>query len=586
MGFSAAVDTTVQEKGIGLAAAGTYVGKKLDLNYGTRVGTVGVNNAASAAGMHPYQYLGFVGAGGPFGRAAGFYQNTISMDLPAAPILLPAEYGVGQRVDTPAKLLAYLAGTTSGGTPTAANDTVTVTKNTATDIDVMANDGPAGQIELDAVVTAPAHGTLRAFSADRTKARYTPATDYVGADSFAYRIRATGDTSKTAQASVAVTVANTSTKWWKPGTSRNGTTHWHGPSYWSAASSTDANFVKYEAQIALISAANGGMPETSVATMNTALGGVSTGSPGSPNNTIATGSQLDWKSGKGHWGRVWTKLPGGIWTVWAMDTIGNDRRTDKWNSGTKANPVWHGPDPSVWQDMINGDFDQLIINFGARILANYTTTANNPKNHLPERLIVRMNHEMNQSNKYQVFADTRAKYKSATERFIDKARIGLGEIATKVKFLHAPAHGPSIGAYSDWCPSNVDALAVSWHPGKPVKNAADVADYTNGDDGAYGLKQMKAHSVTTGLPMCIPEWSPRYEWGTEAGQQYACPVADLTMTNMADWLDANSDMMVCDCVYHQSILEANAYQNTDAAGIAAWRRVPGIMKTRWSGTKS
>ena len=108
-----------------------------------------------------------------------------------------------------------------------------------------------------------------------------------------------------------------------------------------------------------------------------------------------------------------------------------------------------------------------------------------------------------------------------------------------IRFAHAPAYGPgrlgdNPGTYMSWCPDNVDVLSVSWHPGTPITNAADVTAYNNGTDitNGYGLAQLKAASDATGLPMCFPEWSPRYE--PPSGP---CPVTDLAMVSFDEFLN-------------------------------------------------
>jgi VCBS repeat-containing protein len=81
------------------------------------------------------------------------------------------------------------------GPPTGTTDTLTAFKDTATTLDVLANDTsgttPAGTLTIDsASLTQPAHGTV-AVSTDGTKITYTPTAGYTGADSFTYKAKGT-----------------------------------------------------------------------------------------------------------------------------------------------------------------------------------------------------------------------------------------------------------------------------------------------------------------------------------------------------------------------------------------------------------
>jgi len=84
--------------------------------------------------------------------------------------------------------------------------------------------------------------------------------------------------------------------------------------------------------------------------------------------------------------------------------------------------------------------------------------------------------------------------------------------------------------------------------------------------------------------MCFPEWSPRFEWtGTT---KVACPISNTMQGLFNDFLTANVDRILCDCVYHPNALNPTGYENTDAAGIQQWKDAVASYKTKWSGTKS
>lgn len=92
--------------------------------------------------------------------------------------------------------------------PIANDDTVTVTKNTAKQITVLANDTPNPGGETDTVTvtvatgSGPAHGTVTVANNVVT---YTPANNYVGADSFVYTLSDGKGGTDTAIVSITVT---------------------------------------------------------------------------------------------------------------------------------------------------------------------------------------------------------------------------------------------------------------------------------------------------------------------------------------------------------------------------------------------
>lgn len=90
--------------------------------------------------------------------------------------------------------------------PTAVNDTLDAFKNSATPLDVLANDisdpDPPEVFTITAV-TQGAHGTVT-ISQDGTRAIYTPATDYTGPDIFTYTMSDPGGLTSTATVNVTV----------------------------------------------------------------------------------------------------------------------------------------------------------------------------------------------------------------------------------------------------------------------------------------------------------------------------------------------------------------------------------------------
>ena len=88
--------------------------------------------------------------------------------------------------------------------PVVANDQATTKRNTAVVITVLGNDVDADAATVQ-ITTNGAHGT--AVANGNGTVTYTPATDYVGADSFNYRVKSPSpDALWSAIATVGVTV--------------------------------------------------------------------------------------------------------------------------------------------------------------------------------------------------------------------------------------------------------------------------------------------------------------------------------------------------------------------------------------------
>lgn len=94
------------------------------------------------------------------------------------------------------------------GTLVANNDNVSTRVNTAKRIDVLRNDEPSDD-DLDLTVIAvstPGHGTA-AITDDGRKVTYTPASGYIGADTFVYTVAEAGGASATATVTIDVKAA-------------------------------------------------------------------------------------------------------------------------------------------------------------------------------------------------------------------------------------------------------------------------------------------------------------------------------------------------------------------------------------------
>ncbi|MBA3810416.1 MAG: tandem-95 repeat protein [Caulobacteraceae bacterium] len=97
-----------------------------------------------------------------------------------------------------------IAVTVSAAAPTANPDTAVTSKNTPVTFDPTVNDTDPGGLPLSvAAVATPLHGTA-AVNSGGASVTYTPATNYLGADSFGYTVANSGG--GTAGSTVAVTV--------------------------------------------------------------------------------------------------------------------------------------------------------------------------------------------------------------------------------------------------------------------------------------------------------------------------------------------------------------------------------------------
>ena len=89
----------------------------------------------------------------------------------------------------------------TGGVPVTVADSATTPKNQILNINVTNNDSNVGTSTIN-IVSPPAHGTAAVVSG---VVRYTPATDYVGQDSFSYNLTGSAGTSNTSVVTVTVT---------------------------------------------------------------------------------------------------------------------------------------------------------------------------------------------------------------------------------------------------------------------------------------------------------------------------------------------------------------------------------------------
>ena len=364
--------------------------------------------------------------------------------------------------------------------------------------------------------------------------------------------------------------------WWNL-PKRSGRVATAGTAYWNDKSDTNLAspaLIAEENDVALIdamAASSKGASKAYVRTWAELLGGAV------PGPLIEIATQLDWRNetdfGFGHC--ISHPPKGGRWLFWVMQTVPTEESTDGGNNGGSL------PEASaIWNAIIAGTHDARYIAFGQRLAAKIDASG-----HPRHRFIVDANHEMNQTNPYRVYAQTRLLYKAAMERTIDKIREGAGFY---VRFCHRPGYrtdGSAIGPYADFVPNNADIVALSLHPGEDISNAADIDQLFAGTltPGNYGVAELLtvAANPNRPRPIAFPEWSPRY------AADEPCPVANTFVTKFRnEVIVPNAANLIADCVWNQNIRDPNAYEGTDPAGIAQWTAMVANRKTLWGGNKT
>jgi hypothetical protein len=342
--------------------------------------------------------------------------------------------------------------------------------------------------------------------------------------------------------------------WWKI-TPRSGRPWATGTTFWPAS-----ELDRYDQLVALSDGGGGGSKgdqDSRVQTWNQLAGG-----PPSEPDRIVAGSHLDWSSDTAtNFGAQYHHLPANkAWLCWVFPTV-------------PAGSPLTGSD-TVWHRVARGQYDAHYRAMGARIRKNLDARRIDPK-----WFLGRPNHEMNQSNIYQVNEGTRSIYRTAMTRTIDLIREGADH---PLHMAHAPALGKDIGAYLSYCPDNVDVLSISYHPSNRVTDEASWREFVyRGATDRYPVSTLFAASDTRNLPIAFLEWSPRYE-DTEG-----CPIADQVYEWTHELFDGEKDRLVVDLVHHPNTLNTGVYQGPGGADARrAWDRGVSVYKRLWSGVKA
>ena len=357
---------------------------------------------------------------------------------------------------------------------------------------------------------------------------------------------------------------------------RSGRASAAGTAYWYDRSPTNLAppaLAAEESDVALIdamAASSKGEDKQWVTTWAEVLGGAV------PGPLIDTATQLDWNNSTPFGFGYCISYPpiGSRWLFWVMQTVPANVSTDGGDNG--------GSQPearAIWDEILAETHDARYIALGQRLAAKIDASGH-PRN----RFIIDANHEMNQSNPYRVYAETADLYKRAMQRTIDLIREGAG---FHVRFCHRPGYrtdGPAIGSYASFAPDNADIVALSFHPGADVSNAADIDELFAGTltPGNYGVTELLTVAAASNRPIAFPEWSPRY------AVNEPCAVSNTFVSKFYnDVIAPNQAIIVADCVFNQNIRDPNAYEGTDTAGINQWALMANTTrKTLWSGIKS
>lgn len=342
--------------------------------------------------------------------------------------------------------------------------------------------------------------------------------------------------------------------WWRVPPIRSQRPWAAGTTFWNYDS-----LPQYDEKVALADGGGGGSHDGGRTSTWVATTG---GDPDDP-GTIATKSQLDWSNTSTNFGAVFNYLPpDSAWVCWVLRTVPED-------------PAERGPltgSDTVWDEVNKGTYDKHYRAMGQRIAQNFAARG------IPlERFLGRPNHEMNQSNPYQVFPQTAKAFQTAMDRTIDQIREGANH---PLHFAFAPAVHDNIAPYQDWCPTECDVLSMSYHPSNKVTDKASWNTMINqGDSHGYPIMDLVRASDALSKPIAFLEWSPRNE------ANLGCPIADLVYGWTHDFFTQYQDRLVVDLVHSPDTLNPNAFYDGQP-GKAAWARAVKVFEQLWHGKTS
>lgn len=398
-------------------------------------------------------------------------------------------------------------------------------------------------------------------SGSNAKIAYLRGSTVAGTYTMKVVVKLISDGTVKKEGTVTIVIADTSAKWWMKPHRRNLTSgvpyrRWYaGPGYFDANPKEwpdDCGYAEaFTVQMMHSKVVGDHKERVSERNWEAVWGGSETQSYS--NLTNATDSQTDW-SGKfsdnldlleDGSGRPY----GFMCAVFSMIPV------------TETSEVKAGGDVQVWKDIANGEsgsrnYDEGFKRFGKRLGLNLINVRHWTKEDCDKFFVLRPNHEMNQSNIYQVYDDTKFWYKAAMERAFTQMRKGFSDATggARLRIVHSPARAARLKTaannmsfmdYAEWVPvqgpmqvpraenyysvgthnnnGGVDMLTLSYHPADDaVKDAASKTQLQIEQDlwkfmrrwnnGSYGtIDDVLPSCKYLGLPYCNPEWSPRFE---------------------------------------------------------------------------
>jgi hypothetical protein len=345
--------------------------------------------------------------------------------------------------------------------------------------------------------------------------------------------------------------------WWKiPGGNRSGKLWNRGPGLTFATSAWTPKMGAYDVTT--------GASHRTAGTMNEIIGGPVSGTLSSYDNVanIQNGSQLDW-AGTTMDSAANTAVRGKTWLIWVPDTN---------PTGGPYDTGGHNPSTTVWSTWASpGVHDDWWYAMGRRaraVMLSYGLE--------PWQLMLRINHEMNQSNNYQMYYGCGPDYAKAMGRFMTGFRAGYTAHSADdyPRMIFSPSRHLDCGPLERFFTCDPVALTtpydlvdVSAHPSGTMNK------YATGYTFDQQVAQVKtwiaaATTATRGPPttfpraspgplraelqrvdhsmiklakkysigMCNSEWSPRYDQAT-------CTISAAVYQAMHDWFTANAALV-------------------------------------------
>lgn len=375
-----------------------------------------------------------------------------------------------------------------------------------------------------------------------------------------------------------IDLVDTITPWWRQLPYRSGRA-WAG--------GVCANYVTYDtyedtvAYIDGFNAANFGESKTRCQTWQRVAGG-----PLNNPNVVDSSSQFNWGNSATQ-GSQWERLINNrslankAWVCWVHELMPVDMNNDESNTqdpSTRPSNFPPGNRNRAFDYINGGNADQWYRDLGARLRIQLEARGWDLR-----WFVGRPYHEMQQTNFYRVYPDTKTKFVNAFNRAVDKIREGA---QFNLRYVFAPSpdriyDGGNFGALSSFLPSHADAISMSHHP---ARWASSRSGYFNGSiitsstNNRYGLENDVWNlSDQRGWPLAFGEWSPKYEPGR------GCPIADdVYQWFYQEYLWPHRRNIVFDLIFGRAVFDKNAYRDTNN-GSAAWSRGVDKFAQLWKG---